>query len=169
MSGLAELVIHPDYFQYTGDTVVGHTDVALIKTKEDVFTVSPPYNQTDSWPNIVPICLPPKLNYLPDKDQTAAGIHEPFEDMDCFQVPEGRKSVPYPNRVVSVNKGWLQCHPGSHSHSDHTNIMGRNSFITAFGSTARQDTHEKVGGLSTLSSGEVSMPHQQLWAFWQHL
>ena len=39
MSGVSVLVIHPDYYQYTGDTVVGHTDVALIKTTEDVFQV----------------------------------------------------------------------------------------------------------------------------------
>ena len=89
MSGVSVLVIHPDYFQYTGDTVVGHTDVALIKTTEDVFQVdgnSP--NQTDEYPWIVPICLPPKLNYIKGKEeeQIEEGIHEPFEDMDCFQV-----------------------------------------------------------------------------------
>ena len=89
MSGVSVLVIHPDYYQYTGDTVVGHTDVALIKTTEDVFQVdgnSP--NQTDEYPWIVPICLPPKLNYIKGKEeeQTEEGIHEPFEDMDCFQV-----------------------------------------------------------------------------------
>ena len=48
----------------TGDTVVGHTDVALVKTMEDVFGINDKRNQTDTFPFIVPICLPPKLNYV---------------------------------------------------------------------------------------------------------
>lgn len=146
MKGVEKLVIHPDYYQFTGDTVVGHTDVALIKTKEDIFGINDARNQTDTFPFIVPICLPPKLNYVvgQEEENEKKGIHEPFEDMDCFQVPENRKSVPYPNREVHINKGWLSCHPGSHSQADTINIMGRNSFISAFGSTARQDFHERV-------------------------
>jgi len=142
--GVEKLVIHPDYYQYTGDTVVGHTDVALIKTTGDAFQVAGSKNITDKHPNIVPICLPPKLNYMDGQDQTAKNIHEPFEDMDCFLIPENRKNVPYPQRRVNVNKGWLACHPGEFSHGNKINIQGRNSFITAFGSTARQDIHEKV-------------------------
>ena len=87
VKGVETLVIHPDYYQYTGDTVVGHTDVALLKVSEDIFTLNNRQNQTDQYPWIVPICLPPKLNYKPDVNQTAEGIHEPFEDMDCHLIP----------------------------------------------------------------------------------
>ena len=38
--GIEKLVIHPDYYQYTGDTVVGHTDVALIRVTEAIFTIN---------------------------------------------------------------------------------------------------------------------------------
>ena len=64
MTGVSVLVIHPDYYQFTGDTVVGHTDVALIKTMEDVFELNDKRNQTSTFPFIVPICLPPKVNYI---------------------------------------------------------------------------------------------------------
>ena len=36
---------------------------------------------------IAPICLPPKLGYNPDDDQSDLGIHEAFEDLDCFIIP----------------------------------------------------------------------------------
>ena len=80
------------------------------------------------------------------------------------------------NMQVHINKGWLSCHPGSHSQANTVNIMGRssfltfsssstlpalpqptmihfdrNSFISAFGSTARQDFHEKVSLSSSFS------------------
>ena len=59
-------------------------------------------------------------------------------------ISENRKNVPYPFKEVDINKGWLACHPGEFSHASEINIEGRNTFITAFGSTARQDVHEEV-------------------------
>ena len=86
IEGIEKLVIHPDYYQFTGDTVVGHTDVALLRVGEDIFEVNE--NQ-----DIVPICLPPKLGFRMDIDQTANDIHEPFEDLDCLLIPgKGRPS-----------------------------------------------------------------------------
>ena len=38
------------YVQFTGDTVVGHTDVALIRTNQDIFTVNEAGNQTGNYP-----------------------------------------------------------------------------------------------------------------------
>jgi len=138
IEGIEKLVIHPDYYQFTGDTVVGHTDVALLRVGEDIFEVNE--NQ-----DIVPICLPPKLGFRMDIDQTANDIHEPFEDLDCLLIPENEGNVPYPYNKTQVNtkKGWLACHPGASDATD-LNIQGRTSFITAFGSTARQDVHSKV-------------------------
>eukprot|EP00091_Calanus_sinicus_P003502 TRINITY_DN13671_c0_g1_i1.p2 TRINITY_DN13671_c0_g1~~TRINITY_DN13671_c0_g1_i1.p2 ORF type:complete len:136 (+),score=12.36 TRINITY_DN13671_c0_g1_i1:59-466(+) len=95
---------------------------------------------------------PERLNYKADLDQTQKGIYEPFEDMDCLLIPENQKSVPYPYTEVDINKGWLACHPGEFSHAHDTNIQGRNSFITAFGSTSRQDIHEKVRYQCTTNS-----------------
>ena len=87
ITGIQKLVIHPDYYQFTGDTVVGHTDVALIRTAEDIFSLNTLKNATIRYPYVVPICLPPKLNYKVDVDETIKGIYEPFEDMDCLLIP----------------------------------------------------------------------------------
>jgi hypothetical protein len=67
-------------------------------------------------------------------------------------ISENQKSVPYPYTEVDINKGWLACHPGEFSHASDTNIQGRNTFITAFGSTSRQDVHEKVRYQCTTNS-----------------
>ena len=87
ITGIEKLVIHPDYYQFTGDTVVGHTDVALLRTSTEMFGVNNYGNETSSYPFVVPICLPPKLNFRMNKDQTKEQIHEPFEDMDCLLIP----------------------------------------------------------------------------------
>jgi len=151
--GVEKLVIHPDYYQYTGDTVVGDTDVALLRLNRDAFTLNNQQNVTDQYPWIMPICLPPKLNYRAGKDYTAEDIHEPFEDMDCRLIPESRKSVPYPYNKIDRPKAWLACHPGKLSpNALKTNIAGKTSFITAYGSTARQDVHEIVRYQCTTNS-----------------
>ena len=95
VQGLDTLVIHPSYYsrQTYHDALVGHTDVALIKTIKPVFGINKHGNETDKYPYIVPICLPPKVGYKDDNDQTASGIHEPFEDMDCFIVPGNLKVI----------------------------------------------------------------------------
>ena len=64
LQGVEKLVIHPDYYQFTGDTVVGHTDVALVKTKEAVFELNAARNASSRFPWVVPICLPPMLGYM---------------------------------------------------------------------------------------------------------
>lgn len=135
---VSKLVIHPDYIQTTGDTVVGHTDVALVKTKDSVFgegapSPAPKYHQDEGTIEVQPICLPPKEV---DPDNLEG---EPFEDMDCFL--HSKKSQAFPHITIDIKKGWLTCHPGSLSKPTF-NIMSVNSFITAYGSTARQDIDE---------------------------
>lgn len=132
------LIIHPDYHQNTGDTVVGHTDVALIKTVEIVFGEGaprpPPIFKGDANVEVQPICLPPKMS------KTVDGEGEPLEDMDCFL--QSGSGASFPEIDVDLAKGWLHCNPGAIANGDMENIMGRNSFITAYGSTARQDINE---------------------------
>ena len=61
-------------------------------------------------------------------------------------------SVPYPYTQIDVNKGWLACHPGGMSPTKDTSIAGKNTFITAFGSTYRKDFHPKVRYQCTTNS-----------------
>ena len=79
--GIQKLIIHPNYRQMTSESVVGHTDVALIKTNNDLFEMLP--NNTIRGKSVQPICLPPKLGYDPRKNQAHKKIFEAFEDMDC--------------------------------------------------------------------------------------
>ena len=94
------------------------------------------------------------------------GVHEPFEDLDCklihgeryipkkfsdkikylIKISDNIQDVPYPYKLSSLSgrDGWLSCHPGGFSHGANINIEGRNSFITAYGSTAREDVDEMV-------------------------
>ena len=77
-----KLVIHPNYFSYTGNTVVGNTDLALLRLDRDLFQVA----GGKILGNIAPICLPAKLGFRVETDQTKDGIHQPFEDLDCFLI-----------------------------------------------------------------------------------
>ena len=54
--------------------------------------------------------------------------------------------MPYPYKLSTLEDtaGWLSCHPGGFAHGADISIEGRNSFITAYGSTAREDLDEKV-------------------------
>jgi len=128
------LSIHPDYNQGSGDTVVGHTDIALVKTQQPVFGEGAPEPVPDGRTEVQPICLPPKLGFrLGDENGEA------FEDMDCF---EQKGTFPFPllkDDTDKLRKGWLQCNPGSLTGTNEINVFGRNTFITAYGSTARQD------------------------------
>ena len=74
------MIVHPDYYQYSGETVIGQTDVALIKTDSDLFILSADGTRTND-PKVEPICLPPKTGFMMDKN--SSGVHEPFEDLDC--------------------------------------------------------------------------------------
>jgi len=137
--GVEKLVIHPNYdYELSADT-----DVALLKVGEDIFGMNFYGNETDQFPWVVPICLPPKLNFHPNKNQADKGIHEAFEDMDCHLIPENKK-VLYPYTKVKINTNWLACHPVQFSKAEKINIQGRSSFITAFSSTARKDDDEGV-------------------------
>jgi len=153
MHTVQRLIIHPDYYQTSGETVTGNTDVALIMTHTDVFEIDPddPYKTNDEM--IAPICLPPKLGYNPDDDQSDLGIHEAFEDLDCFIIPDDQMNVPYPyNREdLQMDKRWLSCHPGRLLPSE-VNKIGKNSYITGFGSRAREDTHENARFQCTTNS-----------------
>ena len=77
-----KLVIHPNYFSYTGNTVVGNTDLALLRLDRDLFRLAEGKIQG----NIAPICLPAKLGFRVETDQRRDGIHQPFEDLDCFLI-----------------------------------------------------------------------------------
>ena len=74
------MIVHPDYYQYSGETVIGQTDVALIKTASDLFGLNEDGTGTND-PMVEPICLPPKTGFMLDKNST--GVNEPFEDLDC--------------------------------------------------------------------------------------
>ena len=157
---IQELVIHPDYYQSIGDTVVGHTDVALIKTKEAVFgpgapSPAPVFDQEQGDIEIQPICLPPKQGF-----KVGDLVGEPVEDMDCFINSNAKESFPLPS--IDIEKGWLFCHPAELSSGDQDHIMGRNSFITAYGSTARQDidTHHVRYQCLTNSYGPPDSVHE---------
>ena len=86
LTGITDMKIHPNYTLNDNDDTIGSTDVALIKTTQDIFTIS---NGSPEPSNIAPICLPPKLGYIPEgtNDQN---VFEPFEDLDC-QKTTGRK------------------------------------------------------------------------------
>ena len=57
--------------------------------------------------------------------------------MDCFN---NTGTFPLtPMDIGPRRKAVMFCHPGDFSNGDKDYIMGRNSFVTAFGSTARQD------------------------------
>ena len=75
-----QVIVHPDYYQYSGETVIGQTDVALIKTASDLFGLNEDGTGTND-PKVEPICLPPKTGFMLDKNST--GVNEPFEDLDC--------------------------------------------------------------------------------------
>ena len=77
-----KLVIHPKYFSYTGNTVVGNTDLALLRLDRDLFQLE----GGKIVGNIAPICLPAKLGFRVAKDEREEGIHQPFEDLDCFLI-----------------------------------------------------------------------------------
>ena len=77
-----KLVIHPNYFSYTGNTVVGNTDLALLRLDRDLFQVE----DGKIVGNIAPICLPAKLGFRVKEDKREDGIHQPFEDLDCFLI-----------------------------------------------------------------------------------
>ena len=77
-----KLVIHPNYFSYTGNTVVGNTDLALLRLDRDLFRLA----EGKILGNIAPICLPAKLGFRVEADQRRDGIHQPFEDLDCFLI-----------------------------------------------------------------------------------
>ena len=128
------LSIHPDYNQGSGDTVVGHTDIALVKTQLPIFGDGAPDPAPNGKSEVQPICLPPKLGFVLGDPNGEA-----FEDMDCFL--QGAE-FPFPffkDDIERSSKGWLQCHPGSLTGNNKINIFSRSSYITAYGSTARQD------------------------------
>ena len=77
-----KLVIHPNYFSYTGNTVVGNTDLALLKMDRELFQLE----EGKILGNISPICLPAKLGFKVGTDHREDGVHQPFEDLDCFLI-----------------------------------------------------------------------------------
>ena len=77
-----KMVIHPNYFSYTGNTVVGNTDLALLRLDRDLFELE----GGRIVGNIAPICLPAKLGFRAGEDEREDGIHQPFEDLDCFLI-----------------------------------------------------------------------------------
>ena len=77
--------IHPNYTLNDNDDTIGSTDIALIKTSQDIFTID---NGMPQPSNIAPICLPPKLGYMPE-GTIEQNVFEPFEDLDC-QKTTGR-------------------------------------------------------------------------------
>ena len=136
---ISKLIIHPDYRQVTGDSVVGPSDVALVKTKDAIFgkdapVPAPNFNKSVGTIEVQPICLPPPI--LNDEDDER---YEHFEDMDCYLSDFTDKGAIFPQTSVDVVKGWLNCNPGGKAHAFDHHIIGRTSFITAYGSTARQD------------------------------
>ena len=68
------------------------------------------------------------------------------------------RDVPYPYHKKRTRLGWLACHPGAMSAAEITDIAGRSSRITAFGSPVREDFNQKVRwwwcGVVTLSYNE---------------
>merc|ERR1719244_187262 len=154
LHSVRRLIIHPNYYQYSGETVAGNTDVALIMTNNDVFEIDEKDPSKTKDPMIAPICLPPKMGYNPDDDQSDVGIFEAFEDLDCFIIADDKMNVPYPYRRedLTMDKRWLSCHPGRLPPSSVVNKIGKNSFITGFGSTAREDTRENARFQCTTNS-----------------
>ena len=70
---------------FTGDTVLGPGDVALVKTQKPVFgrdALGPVPPRLGS--EVQPICLPPKPNFRMDPAISDKGATEALEDMDCF-------------------------------------------------------------------------------------
>lgn len=154
---VSQLIIHPTYKQLAHD-VVGPTDVALVKTKEPVFGTGAPlpapvYEKNNKYPSyeeelleVQPICLPPPLTTT-GEDNTYAH----FEDLDCFLHDAAQKSI-FPQSQKDKDKGWLYCQAGGISHGDTENIFGRNSYITAFGSTIKQDESDLAVGHHCLTN-----------------
>ena len=64
------MIVHPDYYQYSGETVIGQTDVALIKTASDLFGLNEDGTGTND-PMVEPICLPPKTGFMLDKNMSS--------------------------------------------------------------------------------------------------
>ena len=60
------------------------------------------------------------------------------------------KKAPYPytkedfEHLHLPSHGWLECHPAKYTNAWQTNIVGRSTFITSYGSTSREDFHENV-------------------------
>eukprot|EP00092_Neocalanus_flemingeri_P085849 GFUD01108081.1.p1 GENE.GFUD01108081.1~~GFUD01108081.1.p1 ORF type:complete len:485 (+),score=107.24 GFUD01108081.1:73-1455(+) len=82
----------------------------------------------------------------------------PFEDMDCDVSFKPEINVPNP---TNAQAGWLKCHPDKFAHDpyENINIMGKNSFITAFGSIAHPLTLNGLapfGGKRICRSNEFS-------------
>ena len=58
---------------------------------------------------------------------------------------DGNNKFPYPFKANDISdEKWLACHPGGFAHGTEINVMGRNSFITAYGSTIREDVNKRV-------------------------
>ena len=147
IQGVVDVMINPKYKQTEGET-----DVAMIKTKEDIFEVDD--NGATDPPSVAPICLPPKMGYNGANENKEEGILEPFEDLDCKNT-EDTNSFPLPS-VTSFNsndrgKVNLFCHPHKFLGQD-VNVVGRNSFITGFGPSAREDFKEKARYQCTTNS-----------------
>ena len=127
--GVEKVVVHPKYLSYNGNIMVGHTDVALVRVADDVFEMDG--EEISSSSRTVPICLPAKLGYRLDHDGAVRGIHQPFEDLDCFSIEAGQ-DVPYPYHRLETEAGVLACHPGAMTRAHDINIAGRSSFLTGF-------------------------------------
>ena len=100
-----------------------------------------------------PICLPPygPVDWAMTQDNSTAAM-VPFQDMDCVSGYRPEVGVPHPTSVQGgrggsgnilspvLQAGWLRCHPNKFSVDPYAdkdiNIMGKNSFITGFGSLA---------------------------------
>ena len=107
MVDVERLVIPQDYYQVDPNKVVGGPDVALLKVERDIFKMNPYANETDQFPWVVPICLPPKLNFSlgAAETQMAKDIYEGFEDMDCHLISGNRTKTLLLTKLVTFRKG----------------------------------------------------------------
>ncbi|XP_023337120.1 uncharacterized protein LOC111708089 [Eurytemora carolleeae] len=143
------VIVHPDYWQGPNEVSQPY-DVALVETVEDIQLqdITDPNAKIDG---LVPICLPPPPSLTPEQlglgNTNISRIfqtrflqktkpEESFEDLDCF-LSNGADAFPSLGDF-DLDQGFLRCHPGAFTDPMGVSVLSKTSFITAFGSTARE-------------------------------
>ncbi|XP_023331904.1 uncharacterized protein LOC111704026 isoform X2 [Eurytemora carolleeae] len=143
VSDIDKLVVHPDYFE-SRDLKHGNPyDIALIKTKQDIYTEAG--TRKNGIIIVQPICLPPPgpitlEESSEDETNQLDGLKKPsipFNDMDCkITFGDGIDDPPHTRLEI----GWLKCHAAAFIAPLEVEVEGRTSFLTAFGSTKQKNT-----------------------------